>query len=131
MLGKLVKIVVGSRNDRLVNKKKKLVKKINALAQDYEKLSDDALQGKTQEFRDRLAQGEKLDTLLPEAFAAVREASTRVFGMRHFDVQLIGGMILNDGKIAEMKTGEGKTLMATLSAYLNALPARGVHVVTE
>jgi preprotein translocase subunit SecA len=130
MLGKLVKIVVGSRNDRLVNKKKKLVKKINALAQDYEKLSDDALQGKTQEFRDRLAQGEKLDTLLPEAFAAVREASTRVFGMRHFDVQLIGGMILNDGKIAEMKTGEGKTLMATLSAYLNALPARGVHVVT-
>ena len=130
MLGKLVKIVVGSRNDRLVNKKKKLVKKVNALAQDYEKLSDDALQGKTQEFRDRLAEGAKLDSLLPEAFATVREASTRVFGMRHFDVQLIGGMILNDGKIAEMKTGEGKTLMATLSAYLNALPGRGVHVVT-
>ncbi|MDP2902003.1 MAG: preprotein translocase subunit SecA, partial [Methylovulum sp.] len=130
MLGKLVKIVVGSRNDRLVKKKKKLVKKINALALEYEKLSDDALKAKTQEFRDRLAQGEKLDNLLPEAFAAVREASTRVFGMRHFDVQLIGGMMLHDGKIAEMKTGEGKTLMATLAAYLNALPGRGIHVVT-
>jgi len=93
-------------------------------------LSDDALKAKTQAFRDRLAQGEKLDNLLPEAFATVREASTRVFGMRHFDVQLIGGMILHDGKIAEMKTGEGKTLMATLAAYLNALPGRGVHVVT-
>ncbi|MGZ8191501.1 MAG: preprotein translocase subunit SecA [Methylococcaceae bacterium] len=130
MLGKLVRLVVGSRNDRLIKKKKKLVKKINALASEYEKLSDDALRAKTQEFRDRLAQGEKLDNLLPEAFAAVREASTRVFGMRHFDVQLIGGMILHDGKIAEMKTGEGKTLMATLAAYLNALPGRGVHVVT-
>ena len=130
MLGKLVKFVVGSRNDRLVKKKKKLVKKINALASEYEKLSDEALKAKTQEFRDRLAQGEKLDNLIPEAFAAVREASSRVFGMRHFDVQLIGGMILHDGKIAEMKTGEGKTLMATLAAYLNALPGRGVHVVT-
>ena len=130
MLGKLVRFVIGSRNDRLIKKKKSLVKKINALASDYEKLSDDALKAKTQEFRDRLAQGEKLDNLLPEAFATVREASTRVFGMRHFDVQLIGGMILHDGKIAEMKTGEGKTLMATLAAYLNALPGRGVHVVT-
>ncbi|MDO9047301.1 MAG: preprotein translocase subunit SecA [Methylobacter sp.] len=130
MLGKLVRLVIGSRNDRLIKKKKSLVKKINALASDYEKLSDDALKAKTQEFRDRLAQGEKLDNLLPEAFATVREASTRVFGMRHFDVQLIGGMILHDGKIAEMKTGEGKTLMATLAAYLNALPGRGVHVVT-
>ncbi|MCL7420431.1 MAG: preprotein translocase subunit SecA [Methylobacter sp.] len=130
MLGKLVRLVVGSRNDRLVNKKRKLVKKINALASEYEKLSDEALKAKTQEFRDRLAQGEKLDNLIPEAFATVREASTRVFGMRHFDVQLIGGMILHDGKIAEMKTGEGKTLMATLAAYLNALPGRGVHVVT-
>ncbi len=130
MLGKLVKFVVGSRNDRLVKKKKKLVKKINALASEYEKLSDEALKAKTQEFRDRLAQGEKLDNLIPEAFAAVREASSRVFGMRHFDVQLIGGMMLHDGKIAEMKTGEGKTLMATLAAYLNALPGRGVHVVT-
>ena len=130
MLGKLVKFVVGSRNDRLVKKKKKLVKKINALASEYEKLSDDALRAKTQAFRDRLAGGEKLDHLIPDAFAAVREASSRVFGMRHFDVQLIGGMMLHDGKIAEMKTGEGKTLMATLAAYLNALPGRGVHVVT-
>ena len=130
MLGKLVRFVVGSRNDRLVKKKKKLVKKINALASEYEKLSDEALKAKTQEFRDRLAQDEKLDNLIPEAFAAVREASSRVFGMRHFDVQLIGGMMLHDGKIAEMKTGEGKTLMATLAAYLNALPGRGVHVVT-
>jgi preprotein translocase subunit SecA len=130
MLGKLVKLVVGSRNDRLVKKKKKLVKKINAIALEYEQLSDDALKAKTQEFRDRLAEGEKLDNLIPEAFAAVREASSRVFNMRHFDVQLIGGMILHDGKIAEMKTGEGKTLMATLAAYLNALPGRGVHVVT-
>ncbi|ASF46181.1 preprotein translocase subunit SecA [Methylovulum psychrotolerans] len=130
MLGKLVKLVVGSRNDRLINKKKKLVKKINALDSDYEKLSDTELTAKTQEFRDRLATGETLDNLIPEAFAAVREASKRVFGMRHFDVQLIGGMVLNDGRIAEMKTGEGKTLMATLAAYLNALPGRGVHVVT-
>ncbi|MGJ0489666.1 preprotein translocase subunit SecA [Methylobacter sp.] len=130
MLGKLVRLVVGSRNERLIKNKRKLVKKINALASEYEKLSDEALKAKTQEFRDRLAQGEKLDNLLPEAFATVREASTRVFGMRHFDVQLIGGMILHDGKIAEMKTGEGKTLMATLAAYLNALPGHGVHVVT-
>ncbi|MDD1612872.1 MAG: preprotein translocase subunit SecA, partial [Methylococcaceae bacterium] len=130
MLGKLVKFVVGSRNDRLIKKKRKLVKKINALSSEFEKLSDEALKAKTQEFRDRLAQGEKLDSLIPEAFATVREASSRVFGMRHYDVQLIGGMILHDGKIAEMKTGEGKTLMATLAAYLNALPGRGVHVVT-
>ncbi len=130
MLGKLVKIIVGSRNERLIKKKRKLVKKINALAAEYEKLPDEALTLKTQEFRDRLAGGEALDDLLPEAFATVREASTRVFGMRHFDVQLIGGMVLNSGKIAEMKTGEGKTLMATLAAYLNALPGRGVHVVT-
>ncbi|GAB4254645.1 MAG: preprotein translocase subunit SecA [Methylomicrobium sp.] len=130
MVGKLVKFIVGSRNDRLVKKKRKLVKKVNALASEYEKLSDAALKAKTQEFRDRLKQGEKLDNLIPEAFATVREASSRVFGMRHYDVQLIGGMVLNDGKIAEMKTGEGKTLMATLAAYLNALPGRGVHVVT-
>ncbi|MEY4719040.1 MAG: preprotein translocase subunit SecA, partial [Pseudomonadota bacterium] len=130
MLGKLVKWVVGSRNDRLIKKKRKLVKKVNALAAEYEKLSDAELQGKTLAFRERLNGGETLDDLLPEAFAAVREASTRVFGMRHFDVQLIGGMVLHNGKIAEMKTGEGKTLMATLAAYLNALPGKGVHVVT-
>ena len=130
MLGKLVKLVIGSRNDRLIKKKRALVKKVNALSSEYEKLSDAALQEKTQEFRDRIEKGETLNHLLPEAFATVREASTRVFGMRHFDVQLIGGMILHSGKIAEMKTGEGKTLMATLAVYLNALPARGVHVVT-
>jgi preprotein translocase subunit SecA len=130
MLDKLVKYVVGSRNDRLIKKKMKVVAKINALASLYESMSDEALKAKTQEFRDRLAQGEKLDNLIPDAFATVREASTRVFGLRHFDVQLIGGMVLNNGKIAEMKTGEGKTLMATLAAYLNALPGRGVHVVT-
>jgi preprotein translocase subunit SecA len=130
MLGKLVKFVVGSRNERLVKKKSKVVKLVNKLAAEYEKLSDEALKAKTQEFRERLAQGDKLDSLIPEAFATVREASSRVFNMRHFDVQLIGGMVLNDGKIAEMKTGEGKTLMATLAAYLNALPEKGVHVVT-
>jgi preprotein translocase subunit SecA len=130
MLGKLVKLVIGSRNDRLIKKKRVLVKKVNALSSEYEKLSDEALQAKTQEFRNRLENGEKLNHLLPEAFATVREASTRVFGMRHFDVQMIGGMILHNGKIAEMKTGEGKTLMSTLAAYLNALPARGVHIVT-
>jgi preprotein translocase subunit SecA len=130
MLSKLVRLVFGSRNDRLVKKKRKLVKRINALSSDYEKLSDEALKAKTQAFRNRLTKGEKLDSLIPEAFATVREASSRVFGMRHFDVQFIGGMILNDGKIAEMKTGEGKTLMATLAAYLNALPGDGVHVVT-
>ncbi|NOT83565.1 MAG: preprotein translocase subunit SecA [Methylococcaceae bacterium] len=130
MLGKLVKLVVGSRNDRLVKKKRQIVKKINALSAATEKLNDAELQAKTQEFRNRLAQGEKLNELIPEAFAVVREASSRVFGMRHFDVQMIGGMMLNDGKIAEMKTGEGKTLMATLAAYLNALPGNGVHVVT-
>lgn len=130
MLGKLVKFFVGSRNERLVKKKRKLVKRINGLAAAYEQLTDAELQAKTQHFRERLANGEKLEKLLPEAFATVREASVRVFGMRHFDVQLIGAMVLNDGKIAEMKTGEGKTLMATLAAYLNALPGKGVHIVT-
>jgi len=130
MLGKLAKFVVGSRNDRLVKKKTKLVRLVNKLSGEYEKLSEEALQAKTQEFRARLDKGDSLESLIPEAFSTVREASSRVFNMRHFDVQLIGGMVLNDGKIAEMKTGEGKTLMATLAAYLNALPAKGVHVVT-
>lgn len=130
MLGKLVKFVVGSRNDRLIKKKRKLVSAVNKLAEEFAKLTDAELQAKTKEFRVRLRDGEKLDSLIPEAFATVREASSRVFDMRHFDVQLIGGMVLNDGKIAEMKTGEGKTLMATLAAYLNALPGKGVHVVT-
>ncbi|MFK5948495.1 MAG: preprotein translocase subunit SecA [Methylococcales bacterium] len=130
MLGKLVKLVVGSRNDRVVKQKQAQIKKINALASEYEKLSDDELKAKTQEFRNRLGEGCKLDDLIPEAFAVVREVSKRVYGMSHYDVQMIGGMILNDGRIAEMKTGEGKTLMATLAAYLNALPGKGVHVVT-
>ena len=130
MLNKLVKLFVGSRNDRNVKKKQGLVKKVNAFAAEYEKLSDEALKAKTQEFRERLSQGAKLNDLIPEAFAVVREASVRVFSMSHYDVQLIGGMILNDGKIAEMKTGEGKTLMATLAAYLNALTEKGVHIVT-
>jgi len=130
MLGKLVKKIVGSRNERIINRKRKLVKKINALEPQFQNLSDEALRQKTQEFRDRLNEGEMLDALLPEAFAAVREASRRVLNMRHFDVQLIGGMVLHDGKISEMKTGEGKTLVATLAAYLNALPGKGVHVVT-
>ena len=130
MLGKLVKKIVGSRNDRIISRKRKIVKKINALESRFRALSDAELRQMTQEFRARLEQGEKLDALIPEAFATVREASRRVLNMRHFDVQLIGGMVLNDGKISEMKTGEGKTLVATLAAYLNALPGKGVHVVT-
>jgi preprotein translocase subunit SecA len=130
MLGNLVKMIVGSRNDRIVNKKRKFVKKINALEPQFQALSDAALSGMTQEFRDRLERGDSLDGIMPEAFAAVREASRRALGMRHFDVQLIGGMVLNDGKIAEMKTGEGKTQVAILPLYLNSLTGRGVHLVT-
>lgn len=126
----IVKKLFGSRNDRLVKKKAKLVKKVNALETQYKQLSDDDLRAKTAEFRVHLTQAKTLEDLIPDAFAAVREASVRTLGMRHFDVQLIGGMILNDGKIAEMKTGEGKTLVATLAVYLNALPGKGVHVVT-
>ena len=122
--------IFGSRNDRLLKQYRKTVARINAMEAEYEKLSDDALRGKTQEFKDRVAAGEELDTLLPEAFAVVREGSKRVMKMRHFDVQLIGGMVLHYGKIAEMRTGEGKTLTATLPVYLNALSGKGVHVVT-
>lgn len=129
MLG-LLKKVFGTRNDRLLRQYRKLVDKINALEPEIQKLSDAALQAKTPEFRAQLAQGKTLHALLPEAFAVVREASRRVMGMRHFDVQLIGGMVLHDGKIAEMRTGEGKTLMGTLAAYLNALTEKGVHVIT-
>ena len=120
----------GSRNDRLIKKMRKDVAKINALEPAIEALSDDELKAKTAEFRERLENNETLESILPEAFAVVREASKRVFGMRHFDVQMIGGMVLNQGKIAEMRTGEGKTLTATLPAYLNALTGRGVHVIT-
>ncbi|NKN32370.1 preprotein translocase subunit SecA [Marichromatium bheemlicum] len=130
MVTQLLKKVFGSRNDRLVKSLLKSVAKINALEPELERLSDEALAAKTTEFRERLAGGEALDALLPEAFAVVREAGRRVLGMRHFDVQMVGAMVLNDGKIAEMRTGEGKTLVATLAAYLNALPAKGVHVVT-
>ena len=130
MLQSLFKKVFGSRNDRLVKQYLQKVKAINALEPAMEKLSDVELAGKTAEFKSRLEGGETLDKLLPEAFAVVREASKRVLGMRHFDVQMVGGMVLHDGKIAEMRTGEGKTLMATLPAYLNALAGKGVHVVT-
>jgi len=130
MITKLLTKVVGSRNDRTLRRLRKIVKEINNYEPAFEALSDEELKAKTAEFRQRLEQGENLDQLLPEAFATVREASKRVFGMRHFDVQLIGGMVLNSGQIAEMRTGEGKTLTATLPAYLNALPAKGVHIVT-
>ena len=129
-LNTLAKKIFGSANDRYLNKLKPKVEAINALEAEYEKLSDDELKAKTQEFRDRLEGGATVDDLLTEAFAVVREASKRVLGLRHYDVQLIGGMVLHDNSIAEMKTGEGKTLVATLSAYLNALPGKGVHVVT-
>lgn len=130
MLVKLLTKVFGSRNDRTLRRMRKVVEQINRMEPDMEKLSDDALKAKTNEFRARLEKGESLESLIPEAFAVVREASKRVFGMRHFDVQLLGGMVLNDRCIAEMRTGEGKTLTATLPAYLNALSGRGVHVVT-
>ncbi len=122
--------IFGSRNDRLLKQYRKTVERINALEPQFEKLDDAALLGKTQEFRDRLAKGETLEALLVEAFAVVREGSKRVMKMRHFDVQLAGAMALHEGKVAEMRTGEGKTLTATLAVYLNALPSKGVHVVT-
>jgi preprotein translocase subunit SecA len=122
--------IFGSRNDRLLKQYRKTVERINALEPEFEKLSDDALRAKTQEFKDRVTQGESLDALLPEAFATVREGSKRIMKMRHFDVQMLGGMALHNGKISEMRTGEGKTLTATLPVYLNALSGKGVHVVT-
>ncbi|MFO1406484.1 MAG: preprotein translocase subunit SecA [Steroidobacteraceae bacterium] len=122
--------IFGSRNKRLVAQYNGIVRRINALEPAYQALSDADLADKTRQFREQLAAGKSLDDLLPDAFAAVREASRRTLGLRHFDVQLIGGMVLNDGKISEMRTGEGKTLVATLAAYLNALPGTGVHVVT-
>ncbi len=130
MLPKLLTQIFGSRNERLLKTYRKVVQQINALEPQYEGLSDEQLRGKTEEFKKRIADGESVDDLLPEAFAVCREGSKRVLKMRHFDVQLIGGMVLNAGKIAEMRTGEGKTLMATLPVYLNALAGKGVHVVT-
>ena len=130
MLTNLAKKVFGSRNDRLLKQYRKTVAKINAREAEIQALSDEALQAKTAEFKQRLADGATLESMLEEAFAVCREASRRVLGMRHFDVQLIGGMVLHEGKIAEMRTGEGKTLVATLPVYLNALVGKGVHVVT-
>jgi len=130
MIARLLKTLFGSRNDRLVKQYGRTVERINALESTLQTLDDAALQAKTAVFRERLAAGETLEALLPEAFSVVREASRRVMGMRHFDVQMIGGMVLHDGRIAEMRTGEGKTLTATLAVYLNALPGNGVHVVT-
>ncbi len=130
MFAKALTKVFGSRNVRLIKAMQKVVTRINALEPDFEALTDDQLRAKTAEFRDRLGQGESSADLLPEAFAVVREASKRTLGMRHFDVQLIGGIVLDQGKIAEMRTGEGKTLVSTLSAYLNALTGKGVNIVT-
>lgn len=130
MLPKLLTQIFGSRNDRLLKQYRRVVQQINALEPQFEALSDEQLRAKTEEFKQRVAGGEKLDALLPEAFAVCREGGKRVLKMRHFDVQLIGGMVLHAGKIAEMRTGEGKTLMATLPVYLNALTGNGVHLVT-
>jgi len=130
MISGLIKKIFGSRNDRLIRQYTQTVRTINALEPQISALSDEALKAKTAEYRERVANGEALDSILPEAFAVVREAAKRVHNMRHFDVQLIGGMVLHNGKIAEMRTGEGKTLVATLPAYLNALTGKGVHVIT-
>jgi len=130
MLGNLVKKFIGSSNDRTIKRMSKEVDAINALEPAMQGLSDEELAAKTTEFRGRLAKGESLEDLLPEAFAVAREAGNRTLGMRHFDVQMIGGMVLNNNKIAEMRTGEGKTLVATAAVYLNALSGDGVHVIT-
>ena len=130
MLGKIARTIFGSANDRFVRKQFRTVQQINALEPEIEKLSDEELRAKTEEFRNRLKNGETLDDILPEAFAVVRESSKRTLGQRHYDTQLIGGMVLHKGMIAEMKTGEGKTLVATLAAYLNAIEGKGVHIVT-
>jgi len=130
MIGQLLAKVIGTQNEREIKRLKPLVAEIGALEPTIKALSDEQLREKTLEFRKRVADGATLDDLLVEAFAVVREAGRRVLNMRHFDVQLMGGMVLHHGTIAEMKTGEGKTLVATLPAYLNALEGKGVHVVT-
>src|SRR5216117_3234769 len=130
MLGQLLANVIGTQNERELKRLRPRVGEIGAIEPQLQALTDGQLRGKTDGFRRRVADGTPLDDLLPEAFAVVREAGRRVLNMRHFDVQLIGGMILHAGKIAEMKTGEGKTLVATLPAYLNSLDMKGVHVVT-
>jgi len=130
MVGKLLNKIFGSRNDRQIKAMRKIVAQINDFEPALQSLSDEQLKAKTDEFRQRLQQGEELDAIMPEAFATVREAGQRVLGLRHYDVQMIGGMVLHNGKISEMRTGEGKTLMSTLPAYLNALAGKGVHVIT-
>ena len=130
MFGKIIKNIFGSKNERELKQLAPLVENINSLEPEFKALSDEELRAKTGEFKERISNGESLDDLLPEAFAAVRDASVRALKMRHFDVQLIGGIVLHRGKIAEMKTGEGKTLAATLPLYLNALTERGAHLVT-
>ncbi|MCB1463899.1 MAG: preprotein translocase subunit SecA, partial [Nitratireductor sp.] len=130
ILGGIARKVLGSSNDRQIKALQPKVAEINALESELEALDDEALKARTEQFRKEIAEGKSLDDLLVPAFATVREASRRVLGMRHFDVQLIGGMILNRGSISEMRTGEGKTLVATLPVYLNALSGKGVHVVT-
>jgi preprotein translocase subunit SecA len=130
MFGSLARAIFGTSNERVLKGYRRIVPEVNALEPQISALTDEALRGKTAEFRQRLAGGATLDELMPEAFAVVREASKRVLGLRHFDVQLVGGVVLHSGRIAEMKTGEGKTLVATLPVYLNALPGKGVHVVT-
>ncbi|MEP6148241.1 MAG: DEAD/DEAH box helicase, partial [Nisaea sp.] len=130
MLGSLAKALFGSENERILKRLQKTVSAVNALEPDFAGLDDAALAAKTDAFRERLKAGESLDDILPEAFATVREAAKRTLGQRHFDVQLLGGLVLHQGRIAEMKTGEGKTLVATLAVYLNAIEGKGVHVVT-
>ncbi|MCV6625702.1 MAG: preprotein translocase subunit SecA, partial [Cellvibrionaceae bacterium] len=130
MLGKLFKAIFGTKNGRELKRMGKIVKKINALEEKMQGLGDEQIKTVTAELQQRYQDGETLDSLLPEAFALVREAGSRVMGMRHFDVQMIGGITLHEGRIAEMRTGEGKTLVATLPAYLNALSGLGVHIVT-
>ena len=130
VMKKLLKRVFGDPNERDLKRYREVMKVINELEADVKALTNDQLRAKTEEFRQRLADGEELDDLLPEAFAVVREAAVRAIGLRPYDVQLIGGMVLHDGKIAEMKTGEGKTLVATLPLYLNALAGKGAHLVT-
>ena len=130
MLNKITSKLFGSSNDRQISKFRPIVDKVNKLESEFAALQDKELKSKTSDFKLRLSKGENLEAILPEAFATVREAAKRTLNQRHFDVQLIGGLVLHYGKIAEMKTGEGKTLVATLACYLNALEEKGVHVVT-
>jgi preprotein translocase subunit SecA len=130
MIDTVISFLFGTKHERDIKKLRPIVARINSWEPEIKKLSNEALKAKTNEFRERIKKGESLDSLLPEAFAVVREASDRTLGMRHFDVQMMGGIVLHQGRISEMKTGEGKTLVATLPVYLNALPGEGVHVVT-